>query len=84
MSSPALTSIISRPENRYANYPEGSIDDSPVLRQKNPNVFFPPEFFPVIRADLNGTFFCNYDIDGDGNVTKHSLSNPLPSSSSPY
>ncbi|KAH1279528.1 hypothetical protein KXX33_003234 [Aspergillus fumigatus] len=55
----------------YANYPEGSIDDSPVLRQKNPNVFFPPEFFPVIRADLNGTFFCNYDIDGDGNVTKH-------------
>ncbi|KAG2012665.1 hypothetical protein GB937_007014 [Aspergillus fischeri] len=59
------------PENRYANYPEESIDDSPVLRQKNPNIFFPPDFFPVIKADLNGTFFCDYDIDDEGKVTKH-------------
>ncbi|GAQ09477.1 hypothetical protein ALT_6798 [Aspergillus lentulus] len=55
----------------YANYPEESIDDSPVLRQKNPDVFFPPDFFPVIKKDLNGTFFCDYDIDDDGKVTKH-------------
>ncbi|GIC89489.1 uncharacterized protein Aud_005908 [Aspergillus udagawae] len=55
----------------YANYPEKSIKVSPVLKHKNPDVFFPPDFFPVIQADLNGTFFCDYDIDDKGEVTKH-------------
>ncbi|GIK00126.1 hypothetical protein Aspvir_004144 [Aspergillus viridinutans] len=55
----------------YANYSEESIKHSPVLKQENPEVFFPPDFFPVIKADLNGSFFCDYDIDDKEQVTKH-------------
>ncbi|RHZ50186.1 hypothetical protein CDV55_102486 [Aspergillus turcosus] len=55
----------------YANYSEKSIKSSPVLQRENPDVFFPPDFFPVITEDLNGTFFCDYDIADEGEVTKH-------------
>ncbi|KAF7136784.1 hypothetical protein CNMCM5793_006253 [Aspergillus hiratsukae] len=55
----------------HANYTEKSIKSSPVLNREDPDVFFPPDFFPVIKADLNGTFFCDYDIDDEGEVTKH-------------
>ncbi|KAF7177988.1 hypothetical protein CNMCM7691_006628 [Aspergillus felis] len=55
----------------YANYTEKSVKRSPVLKDKNPDVFFPPDFIPVIKEDLNGTFFCDYNIGDKGQVTKH-------------
>ncbi|RHZ47723.1 uncharacterized protein CDV56_104086 [Aspergillus thermomutatus] len=55
----------------YASFSKENIESSPVLKRENPDVFFPPDFFPVIKADLNGTFFCDYDIDDEGKITKH-------------
>lgn len=35
-------------------------------------IYFPDDFYPVINADLNGSFHSKYIIDEEGRIASHS------------
>ncbi|EAW12870.1 uncharacterized protein ACLA_013010 [Aspergillus clavatus NRRL 1] len=62
---------------RYADFTPEDANRSFIRNEKALDSCFPPEFFPIIADDLNGDFFCEYDLDEQDEITKHGSSLPV-------